>query len=328
MQNNAKQLIRMIRFISETKQGNYPNSVTFAERLRKMDQEENLNIACSAKTVEREIRSLKHDFHAPLEFDRVRNGYYLRYPDWQFECPVLCEDFITMSLVGMQLADGILPQPEKRKLRQAVAQQLSMNDSGLMNGAFLETLLMASGVKAEIPPKIFETVFTAWRDKQLLELDYRGKDDRISHRLFEPHIVAFHRGCWYAKGYQRPEKAVKVLALQRITSAKFGLDDFIPDRELLMQTRKNGLFNYERIPGIRLRCASSIAFYLREHHSVKKFKMEQQPDGSVIIELQPAIEHEVIRWVLGEAGRIEVLAPLVLREKIAAAGAEIARINS
>lgn len=53
--------------------------------------------------------------------------------------------------------------------------------------------------------------------------------------------------------------------------------------------------------------------------------MEQQPDGSVIIELQPAIEHEVIRWVLGEAGRIEVLAPLVLREKIAAAGAEIAR---
>ena len=56
MQNNAKQLIRMIRFISETKQGNYPNSVTFAERLRKIDQEENLNIACSAKTVEREIR--------------------------------------------------------------------------------------------------------------------------------------------------------------------------------------------------------------------------------------------------------------------------------
>lgn len=55
--------------------------------------------------------------------------------------------------------------------------------------------------------------------------------------------------------------------------------------------------------------------------------MEQQPDGSVIIEQQPPIEHEVIRWVLEEAGQIEVLAPLVLREKIAAAGAEMARIN-
>lgn len=91
-----------------------------------------------------------------------------------------------------------------------------------------------------------------------------------------------------------------------------------------MQPRKNGLFNYERISGIRLRCASSIAFYLREHHSVKKFKMEQQPDGSVIIELQPAIEHEIIRQVLEEAGQIEVLAPLMLREKIIIAGAEIA----
>lgn len=69
------------------------------------------------------------------------------------------------------------------------------------------------------------------------------------------------------------------------------------------------MFNFERIAGIRLRCDVSIAFYLREHHSIKKFNLEPQPDGNVIIELQPAIEHEVIRWVLGEAGRIRVLAP-------------------
>ena len=61
---------------------------------------------------------------------------------------------------------------------------------------------------------------------------------------------------------------------------------------------------------------------------MKKFKIERQDDGSLIITLKPAFEHEVIRWVLGEAGRIEVLYPLELRQKVAAAGRKICERNS
>lgn len=77
---------------------------------------------------------------------------------------------------------------------------------------------------------------------------------------------------------------------------------------------------YPRISGIRLRCDASIAFYLREHQQVKQFKVEPQTDGSLIITLRPAFEHEVIRWILGEAGKIEVMNPPELRAKVAAAG--------
>ena len=77
---------------------------------------------------------------------------------------------------------------------------------------------------------------------------------------------------------------------------------------------------YPRISGIRLRCDASIAFYLREHQHVKQFKVEPQTDGSLIITLKPAFEHEVIRWILGEGGKIEVLNPPELRSKVAAAG--------
>ena len=61
---------------------------------------------------------------------------------------------------------------------------------------------------------------------------------------------------------------------------------------------------------------------------MKKFKIERQDDGSLIITLKPAFEHEVIRWVLGEAGRIEVLYPPELRQKVAAAGRKIMEKNS
>ena len=53
---------------------------------------------------------------------------------------------------------------------------------------------------------------------------------------------------------------------------------------------------------------------------MKQFKVEPQTDGSLIITLKPAFEHEVIRWILGEAGKIEVLNPPELRAKVAAAG--------
>ena len=44
--------------------------------------------------------------------------------------------------------------------------------------------------------------------------------------------------------------------------------------------------------------------------------------------LKPTVEHEVMRWVLAEAGRIRVLEPAWLREKVAAAGYAIAERNA
>ena len=122
------------------------------------------------------------------------------------------------------------------------------------------------------------------------------------------------------KGYEHGKKDVKVYAIQRITEAEFAGDTFVSDKKLIEETRKNGLFVFPKISGIRLLCDAPIAFYLREHQPVKQFKIEPQNDGSLIISLKPAVEHEVIRWGLGEAGKIEILEPDSLREKVAAAG--------
>ena len=65
-----------------------------------------------------------------------------------------------------------------------------------------------------------------------------------------------------------------------------------------------------------------------EHQKIKKFKLEPQTDGSLIVTLRPAFEHEVIRWVLGEAGHIEVLYPAELRRKVAAAAQKVCERNS
>lgn len=79
-----KQLLRLIRLADQLKSDRYPNCSSFARQMRKLDIEENLNVACTPKTIYRDIQTLKNDFNAPIEFDPSRNGYFLTDLSWSF----------------------------------------------------------------------------------------------------------------------------------------------------------------------------------------------------------------------------------------------------
>ena len=51
--------------------------------LKRADLSENLNIACTPKTVYRDIKTLKNDFHAPIFWNPSQNGYYLKDKSWK-----------------------------------------------------------------------------------------------------------------------------------------------------------------------------------------------------------------------------------------------------
>jgi len=65
-----------------------------------------------------------------------------------------------------------------------------------------------------------------------------------------------------------------------------------------------------------------------EHQKTQKFKISPQKDGTLIVNLAPAIEHDVIRWILGEAGKVKVLQPEWLRKKVADAAQKTVTTNS
>lgn len=328
MSTSSKQLLRQIKFIAELRNNNYPNTESFAEFLRQCDIDDNFDFKCDKRTVLRDINILKNDYDAPIEYDTTLKGYYLKNPEWEFSCPVIIEEFLSMSILGTKLSSDILPESLKKKLDDSVDQMLSTNKSKFFDSAMIESLLCASGLKTSIPGKIFETVFDAWRLHQVLAINYRSPKGEESERKVEPHIIAFHHGIWYIKGYDYGTKNIKVYAVQRIQKAKFGGDNFVTDKKLIEDTKRNGLFIYPKIDGIKLHCDASIAFYLYEHQKIKKFKIEPQSDGSLFITLKPAVEHDVIRFVLGEAGHIRVLEPESLREKVLLSAQKLLERNS
>ncbi len=328
MNKKSEQLMRKLKFIAEAKKNNYPNASDFAKRLTQYEDEDGEPFGCSARTVARDIKDLIEIHKAPLEYDAANRGYYLRDPDWEFSVPVFEEDFISMSLLGTRLAADILPSPLKQDVDNAVAQTLATNSSDFFDSAMIESILCASGIKASIDPDVFKKIFDAWRLKQVVRLTYKNPRGEIAEHDFEPHIIAFHRGVWYAKGYKYGTKEIRLYAIQRIIDLHSGIDCFETDKKLLDETQKKGLFNYGKISGIKLHCDSSIAFYIYEQQKKFNSKIERQADDSLIVSLNPAVEHEVIRWILAEAGRIQVLEPASLREKIRDAGKCIFEKNS
>lgn len=323
MSVQSRQVLRLLKFVAELKKNSYPNASSFVKLLEKADTEEAATLPCrcrvSPRTIARDIETLKIDYNAPIEYDPVYRGYFLRDPEWELGVPIFDDELLSMAMLGTRLSSDILPEPVKGKADSAMDKVLSGNHSAFFDDAMIESILCATGIKSAVDPVVFKKIFDAWRLHQVVELTYHKPNAPESDRRFEPHILAFRNGVWYTKGHEYKTRAVKVYAIQRILGVKFADDTFVSDKKLIEETRKNGLFVYPKISGIRLRCDASIAFYLREHQHVKQFKVEPQDDGSLIITLLPAVEHEVIRWILGESGKVEVLYPPELRAKVAAA---------
>ena len=320
MSVQSRQALRLMKFVAEMRKNNYPNAGSFARLLRRADLEENVPCKCSTRTIMRDIETLKNEYNAPIEYDAVNRGYFLLNSKWELNVPLMNDDVLSMSMLSTRLASDFLPEPVKARANAAMESALAGNSSKFFDDAMIESILCATGIKSAVDPEVFKKIFDAWRMHQVVELTYHKPNEPESARRFEPHILAFRNGVWYAKGYEYGTKDVKVYAIQRVSDVAYAGDTFVSDKKLIEETRKNGLFVYPRISGIRLRCDASIAFYLREHQSVKQFRIEPQTDGSLIITLRPAFEHEVIRWILGESGKIEVLEPAELRSKVAAAG--------
>ena len=320
---NKKQVLRLMSIVSELRQ----NHCTKIEKLKKritftFDEED-----ISERTLRRDLRALKEDFEAPIKFDYNRRGYYLEDEEWEFSCPILGEDHISSSLLGAQIAENIVPQPLKKMIRNAINTQLTTNTSELLSNAFMRSLMVISGIKAAVDPKVFEVVFDGWRKHEAIYFNYSSPYGKKSRIYFEPHILAFDKGVWYTKGLKLPEQEEQVYAIQRIFCAELSGKTFEMDEAIVEKVQEEGLFDHPKLENIKLLCDSSIGLYLSEHAEMEEFQITAQEDGKLLVELIPTIEEDVIKWILSEAGNIRVLEPESLREKITKSGQKIAEVN-
>lgn len=330
MSVSNSQMQRLLLIVEELKKNRYPNRSDFVKTLKDAEYAfDNDLYAVTKRTLANDIKLLKKEFNAPIAWSQEHNGYYLSDLTWDFGAPVKDTD-LSIFLLGLRIALDIIPEPIRSKINSDIKTVLlnGQNEVKELSDAMIDSFISNSGTKSTVDPEIFRKVFGAWQNCQVISFVYKHPDGKESQHNFEPHIISFFKGAWYTKGYEVESRQVNCYAIQRISNIQSGFACFdFKDKNLIERTKRHGLFETPRVDGIKLRCEPSMAITLQEQQKVRKYKMEYQKDGFVVLTMKPEDENAVLRWVLSEGGKIEVIYPLELRQKVAEAGKKLLEKN-
>ena len=308
------QLLRLKRISALLKENRYPNAKTLVEEFKRMDLEENLNIACVQKTILRDMKLLKEEFNCPLAFDRSRNGYYLEHHGWDFIAPVLLDDNeMLAAVIGARIAEAIFPSPLKNQVRAAVDYLLQNNNPDFLDTANIASMNILSGLYARLDPEIFMTVFSAWQQHRCIRISYADYAGNNTSRIIEPHTLVFYENSWYTKGWCHCKKAPRTFALQRISSAELLHATFEPDKDILASVNVDDFLGFQKVKMVKLKTSN----FVRERLKVSPLHSRQEISGDTVT--IPAINKETLfPFLLAQRDNVELLEPAELRAEFKA----------
>ena len=319
---------RLKRLLAMLKENRYPNYPRFLAEMRRQDIAGAYEL--SARTLQRDVAFLKHEYGAPIEYDRERRGYFLTDPDWSADIPFLDDPEMRAAVLGARLAENLMPSPVKQEIRSAVDTLLSVNDKGMDENAILLSLV-ALGSRAKVAPEVFRVVFDAWQSRRCVKLSYETLDGRVIAYLAEPHALAFYEGNWYVKAVARTKDGQNIprekrrataLALHRVRNAEATNVKFEPDQKIIEAVNRREIFDFPLIKDIRLRLGPEARKYVGEEFDV----VEEKRDGNgFIVRIAAAPAYRIVNYVLVEGGDAcllnhpELAAEVVARAKKAIA---------
>ena len=324
---SKKQLQRLIRLVAQLKENRYPNCSTFAAAIRKMDLDENLNISCTAKTIFRDIQTLKNDFDAPIDFDKSRNGYYLTHHGWNFSCPQIYDDSeMLAAVVGARIAEHIFPEPMKQQIRDAVDYLLTYNNPDFLDKTQMDSLVIIPSNRTAVDSVIFEDVFYAWQTHKVCHVEYKDSKGNCSERDFEPHALVFFDGVWYAKGFCRTRNEMRTLVLPRIQNITVTPEEFEPDPAIIKTANEEGIFDPEMVENVVVQCDEYLANIIQTRPLHPEQEIVKTENGCEV-RVRKMSKYRLTTWIMHQCGRAQLRSPSAIIRDISALAENIKKVH-
>jgi proteasome accessory factor BC len=166
-------------------------------------------------------------------------------------------------------------------------------------------------------------VSEAITEHRLLELDYyKENEDEFSLRRVEPYALVNGQEGWYVASFDPEKGEMRHFRLDRIRRAEVTDESFEPRPEVDPAAEVDGWMRTGEVQAsrtARLWISSERARWARESRRM----VQENPDGSVVVELSFAGVQWLVREVLREAGDAAVLEPEDAREAVLAAATRL-----
>ena len=265
---------------------------------------------------------LIHNLGAPLVFDRVRRGWTYTDRTWGLPSALLTEGELLALVLGVECAQRYAGTALETPLRSAVAKvtrslrgPVTVDLDAIRQG-FSVSPPSAQGAAQET----LITLLSAIRERKLVKMRYYAAYKREeAEREVQPVHLVNREGDWYLVAYDRSRSGYRYFHAGRIRKLRV-LGRAIRPRpqaevEAWMAQSFQILTGGAEV-NVAVRFDAEQAPYVRDRVWHPSQRIEEKPDGGLVLRFRTAGLIGVRRWVLQYGPHAEVLEPKSLREEI------------
>lgn len=299
---------------------------------------QSLESLCSAldaapATVKRLIKFLR-DKGTPVAFVREANGYVLERGATPL--PMVGPSFNAKELSALLTAHELLAQippgvfrRETAALRHQLQALLYAKPTGSREIRRRVRLLLPQ--QRTLDEAVFRIVLGALNSQRRLRIAYRSRSkNEDSMRVVSPVRLTFYRSNWYLAAWCHRSHDLRIFSVDRIASAEgTPLPCAVPAEENVEQRLSTayGIFEGTADALAELEFSPTVARWVADEQWHPDQRLEQHPDGSVVLQVPYRHATELVMDVLRYGGDVKVRAPEVLRRAVRAAHAAGAAKN-
>lgn len=170
-------------------------------------------------------------------------------------------------------------------------------------------------------PQKMKVCEQAVRDSLCLEIDYISRDGEHSKRVIDPYVLILKQNVWYIYAFCHTRQDFRTFKIGRIKGARFTGRSFVKKEITKDEIPLNFEYTAEQLISVTLEIKKDALADVEEWLGVDN--IEPRGEGLVATVSLPDDEMLVDK-ILGYGGKVKVLAPLPLKEKVRIAALAIA----
>ncbi len=186
--------------------------------------------------------------------------------------------------------------------------------------------ILYSPLADEYPPGLYERVTRAIRERRVTEITYTNAKGQTKTYRFDPYALIARDPHLYLVGANHNSRAaghdpIKELRMDQIQTLILLRERFPdPGFDVAAYCRARfRVFSGEGDPvRVRVRFSPEKAQYIRRTRRHPTQRVQDQPDGSVIWQVEVPLSEDLVHWITSYGPHAQVLEPETLRQRVVA----------
>ena len=276
----------------------------------------------SERTVRNDLDFMRDRYNAPIASDRQK-GYFYSDPNWRLDgIPLTKGELFALTLGArmLQSYSGSAYEPELKSAIEQLSRRIPEQTWVDLQGLAGDRVMIREGAELNLDPEIWHKLEIACQQKRSIQMSYytAGRNAN-SDRQFDPYVLHFSRSNPYVTGFCHLRKEARWFRVDRIKSIEvldltFEIDPTFDAKEHFAMA-----FQHE-VGGIPTQISiwfdAATAPFIRERRWHPTQQLDENSDGSLILNFVARGLNEVKRWILFYGKGAKAIAPPELVEMV------------